>query len=125
MSKFYKLDQELAKRKDITPGAKIVYSVIVDHLTRGMGKYLGTRNLAKKAGLADNTVTAAIAKLFSNQADPVDNGLEFVEICEDRGLPAPEHRELADELRSLDVPVEKAVIPSIRSIKRVELPDTE
>ena len=67
----------------------------------------------------------AIAKLFSNEADPVDDSLEYVEICEDRGLPAEEHREIADQLRELGVTVDEAVIPSIRSIERVESPDTE
>ena len=64
----------------------------------------------------------AICKLFNTEADPVDDSLEYVEICEDRGL---EHRELADELRLLDMPVDEVVIPSIRSIKRVESADTE
>jgi hypothetical protein len=35
-------------------------------------------------------------------------------------LPADENRELADELRGLGVPVGEGVIPSIRSIIRVE-----
>ncbi len=67
----------------------------------------------------------AICKLFNSEADPVDDSLEYVEICEDRGLPAEEYRELAGELRSLRLPVDEAVIPSIRSIERVESPDTE
>ena len=64
----------------------------------------------------------AICKLFNSEADPVDGSLEYVEICEDRGL---EHRELADQLHSLGMPVDEAIIPSIRTIKRVESPDTE
>ena len=67
----------------------------------------------------------AICRLFSNEADPVDDSLEYVEICEDRGLPAEEYREIADQLRLLGMPVDEAVIPSIRTIKRVESPDTE
>ena len=67
----------------------------------------------------------AIAKLFNSEADPVDDSLEYVEICEDRGLPAEEYREIADQIRSLGVPVDAAVIPSIRSIERVGSPDTE
>ena len=62
----------------------------------------------------------AIAKLFNGEADPVDNGLEFIEVREDLGLPAEEYRELAGELRSLGVTVDEVVIPSIRSIERVE-----
>jgi hypothetical protein len=72
-----------------------------------------------------NSEAQAIAKLFSNEADPVDDSLEYVEICEDRGLPTEEHRELADQLRALRVSVDEAVIPSIRSIERIESPDTE
>ncbi len=62
----------------------------------------------------------AIFNLLEGKAEPVDNGLEFIEICEDRGLPADEHRQLADELRALGVSMDEVVIPSIRSIERVE-----
>ena len=59
----------------------------------------------------------AIKILFDGQADPVDNGLEFIEVCEDLGLPADEHRKLAAQLRSLGVTVGDVVIPSIRSVE--------
>jgi hypothetical protein len=73
-----------------------------------------------------NSEAEAIVKLFNTEADPVDDSLEYVEICEDRsGLPAEEYRELADELRELGMPVDEHVIPSIRSIERVESPDTQ
>ena len=68
---------------------------------------------------ADN-VADAITKLLDGEADPVDDSLEYIEICEDRGLPADEHRELADQLRSLGVPVDDHVIPSIRTVVQVE-----
>lgn len=68
---------------------------------------------------ADN-VADAITKLLDGEAEPVDDGLEYVEICEDHGLPADEHRELADQLRSLGVPVDEHVIPSIRTVVQVE-----
>lgn len=68
---------------------------------------------------ADN-VADAITKLLDGEAAPVDDSLEYIEICEDRGLPADEHRQLAADLRSLGVPVDEAVIPSIRSVVRVE-----
>ena len=58
----------------------------------------------------------AIAQLFRGYALPVDDSLEYIEVYEDRGLPAEEHRELAEQLRTLGVPVDEAVIPSIRSI---------
>ena len=68
---------------------------------------------------ADN-LADAICKLLDGEADPVDGSLEYIEICEDRGLPADEHRELADQLRSLGVPVDEHVIPSIRTVVQVE-----
>lgn len=57
----------------------------------------------------------AIAKLLDGEAEPVDGSLEYIEIAEDFGLPADEHRDLAETLRDRGVPVD-AVIPSIRSI---------
>ena len=62
----------------------------------------------------------AIAKLFKGDAEPVDDSLEYVEVCEDRGLPAEEHRELADQLRAMGITVDEAVIPSIRSVVRAD-----
>ena len=59
----------------------------------------------------------AIKKLFDGEADVADNGFDFIEVCEDMGLPADEHRELAEQLRSLGVTVGEHVIPSIRSIE--------
>ncbi len=62
----------------------------------------------------------AIAKLLHGLALPVDDSQEYIEVADDHGLPADEHWELADELRSLGVPVDGPVIPSIRSIERVK-----
>ena len=39
----------------------------------------------------------AIKMLFDGEADPVDNGFDYIEVCEDMGLPAEKHRELADQ----------------------------
>ena len=64
-----------------------------------------------------NSEAEAIKMLFDGEADPVDDGLEFIEVAEDCGLPAEEHRELADQLHSLGVSVGEHVIPSIRSIE--------
>ena len=64
-----------------------------------------------------NSEAEAIKRLFDGEADAVDTGLEFIEVCEDLGLPAEEHRELADQLRSLGVSVGEHVIPSIRSVE--------
>ena len=62
----------------------------------------------------------AIFKLLDGEAEPVDDSLEYVEVCEDRGLPAEQHRELAEELQSLGVSMNEHVIPSIRRIVKVE-----
>jgi hypothetical protein len=44
----------------------------------------------------------------------------LIEVCEDLGLPADEHRDLAEQLRKLGVTVGEAVIPSIRAIAKVD-----
>ncbi len=68
-----------------------------------------------------DTEAEAIVKLFDGEAEPVDNGLELVEVCDDRGLPVEDHPELAEELRKAGVMSEdQTVIPSIRSIEEVE-----
>ena len=67
---------------------------------------------------ADNEAEA-IAKLFNGKAEPVDDSLEFVEVCEDRGLPTDEHPRLAEELRAMEIPVDD-VIPSIRRIAQAD-----
>ena len=67
-----------------------------------------------------DTEAEAIAKLFEGEAEPVEQSQEYVEVAEDFGLPVDDDQDLADELRALGVPVGEAVIPSIRSIVRVE-----
>ena len=59
----------------------------------------------------------AIKKLLDGEADPVDDSTEYIEVAEDFGLPAEEHRELADQLRNLGVSVGEHVIESIRSVE--------
>ena len=61
----------------------------------------------------------AVVKLINGEAEPIDNGLEFIEVADDYGLPADDHRELADALHDSGVPID-AVIPSIRSIAKVQ-----
>ena len=43
----------------------------------------------------------AVKRLFDGEAIAVDDGLEYIEVAEDVGLPVEEYRELADELRKL------------------------
>jgi hypothetical protein len=61
----------------------------------------------------------AIAKLLDGDGELVDGSHEYVETAEDCGLSADEYPQLAEELRQMDVPVEE-IIPSIRSVKRIE-----
>lgn len=62
---------------------------------------------------------AALAKLFAGQAEPIDNGGEYLEVAHDYGLPTAEFRELADALRALGVCNPDAIIPSIRSMEEL------
>ena len=62
----------------------------------------------------------AVVKLLDGEAEVVDNSQEYIEVAEHFGLPVDEHRELADELRALGVPVGEDVIPSIRTVEEVE-----
>lgn len=62
----------------------------------------------------------AIAKLLDGEADAVDNGLEYIEVAEDVGLPVDEFRELAKKLEKLGVPIGDQVIPSIRAIAEID-----
>jgi len=65
------------------------------------------------------TEAEAIAKLFDGEGEPVCNGLEYIEVAEDFGLPADEHADLAEALQKLGISVGDTVIPSIRSIEKV------
>ncbi len=62
-AKFFKLYQALARRKDLTSSAKIVYAVIADHIGQNPDGYPGTRKLADETGLTRYTVMAAISRL--------------------------------------------------------------
>jgi type III secretion system FlhB-like substrate exporter len=62
----------------------------------------------------------AIQMLFDGAAEPTGNPPEYIETAEDYGLPVEQNQELADQLRDLGIHVGEAVIPSIRSIVRVE-----
>ena len=61
----------------------------------------------------------AVVKLLQGEAEPVDQSQEMIEVCHEYGIPADEHRELADALRDLGMVVGDE-IPSIRSIEKVE-----
>ena len=61
----------------------------------------------------------AVLNVFNGLAEPVDDVHEYIEVAEDRGLPADKHQQLANELRSLGEPINK-IIPSIRTIERID-----
>lgn len=61
----------------------------------------------------------AIVKLLDGEAEPMDDSQEYVEIAEERGLFVSDNPELAAKLRTLGVPVDDRIIPSIRSIEVV------
>jgi hypothetical protein len=60
----------------------------------------------------------AVVKLLQGEAEPVEQSQEMIEVCHEYGMPADEHRDLADALRGLGVVVGDE-IPSIRSIEEV------
>ena len=57
----------------------------------------------------------AIKKLFDGSSVPVDNGLEYIEVANDLGLPSDTYPKIARELAKLGFSTED-VIPSIRDI---------
>lgn len=57
----------------------------------------------------------AVKKVLDGQAQPVDNGCEYIEVADDLGLPADTYPDLAKELAKLGVATDD-VIPSIRDI---------
>ena len=61
----------------------------------------------------------AIGRLLTGEGVPIDGSAEFIEVCQDRGLPVAKHSELADDLRELGIAIQREVIPSIRSIKKI------
>ncbi len=75
---------------------------------------------AMKYRVQADSEAEAIAKLLDGKAEAVEGSLEYIEICEDLGLPTDEYQEVTDELRALDVSVDEAIIPSIRSIMEIE-----
>jgi hypothetical protein len=78
-------------------------------------KRIGT-NVSKYRVTADDRAEA-IAKLFAGEAHPVEQSQEFVEVAEKYGLAAEEFLELVQELKRLDLPGIKDVIPSVRGVE--------
>jgi hypothetical protein len=61
----------------------------------------------------------AIIRLFAGEAEPVCQSQDFIEVANDFGLLAAEHRHLAEGLRDRGITVND-VIPSIRSIEEIQ-----
>lgn len=62
----------------------------------------------------------AIVRLLDGEAEAMDNTLDFIEVADERGMLVEDHPELADKLRTLGVPVDDRIIPSIRIISEIE-----
>ena len=78
---------------------------------------------AHKYQVEATSAAEAVQKLFAGGAKPVNDGIDFIGVCNDLGLPVQYYPDLANQLRSLGVTVETAVIPSVRSIGEVKLGD--
>ena len=74
---------------------------------------------AQKFRVTASSEARAIKKLFKGGGDAVDNGLDYIEMCNFFGLRAEEFPALAEELRSLGVAVDEE-ISGVRSIEQVE-----
>jgi len=68
----------------------------------------------------------AIARLLDGDYESVSNGLEFIMIADDFGLPAAINQSLVTELKNVNPPIyvqtcdEQSIIPSIRSIEEIK-----
>jgi hypothetical protein len=76
-------------------------------------------NHVKRYRVEADSKAEAIVKLFDGEAVFVDCMPELVDLCDDRGLPADDFRELAEELRKLGIMTNEPFIPSIISIEEV------
>ena len=62
----------------------------------------------------------AISKMLDGNGEPVDDSQAFIEVAEERGMAVENHRQLADQLRALGVSVGESVVPSIRTIAKMQ-----
>jgi hypothetical protein len=62
----------------------------------------------------------AIARLFNGEADLIDNSLEYIEVADNYGMPADQNQTLMKQLRNLGIAVGDGIIPSVRTITKVE-----
>ena len=64
----------------------------------------------------------AIRRLFDGDGTPLD-GSEYIGTCEEVGLSLADDPELKEELRSLGVKLRDSIVPSIRSVRRIDNSD--
>jgi len=62
----------------------------------------------------------AIAMLFAGEAEPLCQSQDFIEVADEYGLLVDQNQELADQLRKRGIDVDDGVIPSIRSVEKVQ-----
>ncbi len=62
----------------------------------------------------------AISILLDGNGELMDGSQAFVEDAEERGMAVENHRQLAEQLRALGVPVGESVVPSIRAIAKMQ-----
>ena len=74
---------------------------------------------AMKYRVEEATEAEAIVRLLQGEAEAVDQGLEYIEVAEDFGLPVDEYPDLGEALKKLGMSIGDTVIPSIRSIQLV------
>lgn len=62
-SQFYKLDADLCRRRDLTPGDKVVLAIIADRVRGNGHSWPGIRSLSDDAALNRSTVERSIVRL--------------------------------------------------------------
>ena len=63
------------------------------------------------------SAAGAIAKVLAGEAELPENSTEFVDVCEDFGMPIEGNEAIAKELEEMNVVEAPVVIPSIRSVQ--------
>jgi len=70
--KFYKLLSDIASRRDLTAGAKLVWAVVADHIGKNDSCWPGVRKIAADSGLSVSGVIKAVRQLESKALLQVD-----------------------------------------------------
>ena len=70
--RFYKLPVEIAKRRDLPAGAKVVFAVVADRIGHNSCSWPGVRTIAKDAGMSVSGVLKAVRQLEGGNALQVE-----------------------------------------------------